>query len=106
MIQEMTDGAERIPILIVCNSSRIYSNHRSSCCLASELVEVKKRLDNQNSAGDQMIRELQSREADLTEALDAKDSQLAVLRVRLEEADKDLNAKKQTIIEIEAEKNR
>ncbi len=54
-----------------------------------ELVKVKKQLNSQTSSqsySDQIIRELRSRENDLTEALSTKDAQLGILRVRLEEA--------------------
>jgi len=39
---------------------------------------------------DQIVRELRARESDLQEALGAKDSQLAILRVRFDESDKEL----------------
>ena len=52
------------------------------------------------------MRELQSRETDLTEALNAKDSQLAVLRIRLEEADRQLNAQDRSLDEIRQERER
>jgi peptidoglycan hydrolase CwlO-like protein len=58
------------------------------------------------STSDQMLRELQSREADLTEALKAKDSQLGVLRVRFEETEKELQGKKTTIESLKTDKHR
>ena len=55
---------------------------------------------------DQIIRELQSQEADLHEALRAKDSQLAVLRVRFGEADKELSEKRTKVEELRFERDR
>ncbi len=75
----------------------------------SELVQTKKQLQAQSashSQSDQIIRELRARENDLTEALGAKDAQLGILRVRLEEADKDVLEKKKTIEALTAEKDR
>ena len=53
-----------------------------------------------------MIRELQSRESDLTEALGAKDSQLAVLRVRIEESDKELVEKRKLLNSFKMDRDR
>ena len=53
-----------------------------------------------------MIRELQSRESDLTEALGAKDSQLAVLRVRIEESDKELVEKRRLLDNFKTDRDR
>lgn len=75
----------------------------------TELAQVKRQLQSQtasHSQSDQMIRELQNREADLTEALNTKDAQLGILRVRLEEADKELTEKKKTVEVLTAEKDR
>ncbi|XP_064624072.1 golgin subfamily A member 5-like [Lineus longissimus] len=74
-----------------------------------ELQKTKAKLvsyQQQMSASDQMSRELQSREADLTEALKAKDSQLGVLRVRFEETDKELQEKKTTIESLKSHNSR
>ncbi|XP_013406597.1 golgin subfamily A member 5 isoform X2 [Lingula anatina] len=75
----------------------------------SELDSVRRQLDQNNanmSQSDQLIRELRSRESDLQEALAAKDSQLGVLRVRYEEAEKGLESKKKLLGELNSEKNR
>jgi hypothetical protein len=53
-----------------------------------------------------MLRELQSRESDLMEVLGAKDSQLAVLRVRLEEADKELHNRKLEVDRLQGDRTR
>ena len=74
-----------------------------------ELVQVTKQLQaqtNSHSQSDQIIRELRARESDLTEALSTKDAQLGILRVRLEEADKELLEKKKTVEALTAEKDR
>jgi len=46
------------------------------------------------------------KEEDFTEALNAKDSQLAVLRVRIQESDQELNSKRQQIEEYQLERER
>ena len=77
--------------------------------LFAELLQVKKQLHSHSasqSQSDQIIRELRSRESDLTEALSTKDAQLGILRVRLEEADKELSEKKKTVENLSAEKDR
>lgn len=51
-------------------------------------------------------RECRERESDLRSALEAKDSQLAVLRVRLDEADRELAVKRQTLEKLEADNRR
>ena len=53
-----------------------------------------------------MIRELQSRESDLLEALGAKDSQLAVLRVRMEEGDKEITEKRKILDSMKTDRDR
>ena len=58
------------------------------------------------TSSDQIVRELQARESDLQESLTAKDSQLAVLRVRLEEADRELEEKRKSLKYLEGERNR
>ena len=78
-------------------------------CYVVELVQVKKHLQSQtnsHSQSDQIIRELRAREGDLSEALSTKDAQLGILRVRLEEADKELSEKKKTVEQLSAEKER
>ena len=56
--------------------------------LAAELLKLRRKGDTQLQKSDQIVRELQSQVDDFQEALSAKDSQLGVLRVRFEEADK------------------
>ena len=75
----------------------------------TELVRVKQQLNDYNSSmskHDQLVRELQARETDLTEALAAKDSQLAVLRVRLEEADRNCKTREKQIHDLEEHQER
>lgn len=59
-----------------------------------------------SSNSDQVLREIRAREADIQEALNCKDSQLAVLKVRLEEADSEIMRNKDIIEKLEAENNR
>lgn len=75
----------------------------------TELNRVKKKMNEHNrssSKHDHMLRELQSRESDLMEVLGAKDSQLAVLRVRLEEADKELHNRKLEVDRLQGDRTR
>ncbi|NXD65061.1 GOGA5 protein, partial [Eolophus roseicapillus] len=59
-----------------------------------------------HSKSDRMVRELQARVDDLTEAVGAKDSQLAVLKVRLQEADQLLSARTEALEALQSEKSR
>jgi chromosome segregation ATPase len=55
---------------------------------------------NQISESDRIIRELRSREEDMTESIRSKDSQLAVIRIRFDEVDTALKKKQLEIEEI------
>ncbi|XP_042210632.1 golgin subfamily A member 5-like isoform X2 [Homarus americanus] len=63
-------------------------------------------MSSQQSTFDRIIREVQQREMDLQESLRAKDSQLAVLRVRLQEADQNLETRDAALKEMQAENKR
>ncbi|CAN7994874.1 unnamed protein product [Ixodes hexagonus] len=74
-----------------------------------EKKHLQNRMDHWNSqvsSSDSAIRELQARERDLSSALDAKDAQLAVLRVRLQEADQELGTKRRLVEELRTENQR
>jgi len=60
----------------------------------------------QLSSTEQITRELRSRESDLQELLSTKETQLGVLRMRLEEADRLLELEKQRIIDVQADRER
>ncbi|NXN99857.1 GOGA5 protein, partial [Rhinopomastus cyanomelas] len=59
-----------------------------------------------HSKSDRMVRELRAQVDDLTEAVGAKDSQLAVLKVRLQEADQLLSARTEALEALQSEKSR
>lgn len=59
-----------------------------------------------NSKSDRTTRELRAQVDDLTEALAAKDSQLAVLKVRLQEADQLLSSRTEALEKLQNEKSR
>ena len=61
---------------------------------------------NSASIHDQLIRELQAREMDLQEALKAKDSQLAVLRVRHEELERDISNRQKEVESLQTDRER
>lgn len=75
----------------------------------TELVRLKQKMTQQSESAtksDHIIRELQNREQDLLEALGAKDSQLAVLRVRLEEADRERESRQKAVEGLQSERER
>jgi len=77
--------------------------------LAAAMLKMQRQAElhqSQLSRSDQVVRELQSKESDWQEALRAKDSQLAVLRVRFDEVDKELRAKQSMIDSVQAERDR
>ncbi|XP_068254855.1 golgin subfamily A member 5 isoform X2 [Nyctibius grandis] len=74
-----------------------------------ELNKSRERVEKWNvdhSKSDRMARELRARVDDLTEAVGAKDSQLAVLKVRLQEADQLLSARTEALEALQSEKSR
>ncbi|KAG8177568.1 hypothetical protein JTE90_026196 [Oedothorax gibbosus] len=58
------------------------------------------------SGNDKAIRELREREKDMSAALEAKDSQLAILKVRLQEADQELQVNRNIVKDLRAENDR
>lgn len=77
--------------------------------LQDELNQTRIRADKRNSEqsqSDRMLRELRSQVDDLTEALSAKDGQLAVLKIRLDEADQLLKSRAAALDEVQKEKSR
>lgn len=77
--------------------------------MQEELNVARLRSDKWNSdqsRTDRAVRELQSQVDDLTEALSAKDGQLAVLKVRLEEADQLLKSRSSALEEAQTETSR
>uniref|UniRef100_A0A1A8QQA6 Golgin subfamily A member 5 n=1 Tax=Nothobranchius rachovii TaxID=451742 RepID=A0A1A8QQA6_9TELE len=77
--------------------------------LQDELNQARLRADRWNSEQsqkDRTLRELRSQVDDLTEALSAKDGQLAVLKIRLDEADQLLKSRSAALEEVQKEKSR
>ncbi|XP_042300975.1 golgin subfamily A member 5 [Sceloporus undulatus] len=75
----------------------------------TELNNARARVEKWNadhSNSDRLVRELQAQVDDLTEAAAAKDSQLAVLKVRLQEADQLLNSRNKALEALQNEKSR
>ncbi|XP_060558224.1 golgin subfamily A member 5-like isoform X6 [Ruditapes philippinarum] len=75
----------------------------------SDLAKLREKLKDQSrnvSKSDQSVRELQNREQDLLEAIGAKDSQLGVLRIRLEEADRELQNRQKHLESLKSDKER
>lgn len=74
-----------------------------------ELNKARARIEKWNvdhSKSDHITRELRAQVDDLTEAVAAKDSQLAVLKVRLQEADQLLSTRTEALEAIQSEKSR
>lgn len=74
-----------------------------------ELNQTRLRADKWNSEQyqtDRMLRELRSQVDDLTEALSAKDGQLAVLKIRLDEADQLLKSRNAALEQVQKERLR
>uniref|UniRef100_A0A668W5W1 Golgin subfamily A member 5 n=1 Tax=Oreochromis aureus TaxID=47969 RepID=A0A668W5W1_OREAU len=77
--------------------------------LQDELNQARLRADKWNSEQsqtDRTLRELRSQVDDLTEALSAKDGQLAVLKIRLDEADQLLKSRSAALEEAQKEKSK
>ncbi|XP_041828565.1 golgin subfamily A member 5 isoform X2 [Melanotaenia boesemani] len=77
--------------------------------LQDELNQARLRADRWNSEQSQTnrtLRELRSQVDDLTEALSAKDGQLAVLKIRLDEADQLVKSRSAALEEAQTEKSR
>lgn len=88
-------------LFLVCTDKWVFS--------PSELNQSRLRADKWNSEQyqtDRMLRELRSQVDDLTEALSAKDGQLAVLKIRLDEADQLLKSRSAALEEAQKEKLR
>uniref|UniRef100_A0A4W5M3X2 Golgin subfamily A member 5 n=1 Tax=Hucho hucho TaxID=62062 RepID=A0A4W5M3X2_9TELE len=74
-----------------------------------ELNQARLRTEKWNSdqsRTDRTVRELRSQVDDLTEALGAKDGQLAVLKIRLDEADQLLKSRSSALEEAQTERSR
>ncbi|XP_028926410.1 golgin subfamily A member 5 isoform X2 [Ornithorhynchus anatinus] len=74
-----------------------------------ELTKARARVEKWNldhSKSDQVVRELRAQVDDLNEGLAAKDSQLAVLKVRLQEADQLLSTRTEALETLQNEKSR
>ncbi|KAF5922975.1 golgin subfamily A member 5 [Diceros bicornis minor] len=74
-----------------------------------ELNRARARVEKWNvdhSKSDRITRELRAQVDDLTEAVAAKDSQLAVLKVRLQEADQLLSTRTEALEALQSEKSR
>lgn len=62
--------------------------------------------NSEQSQTDRTLRQLRSQVDDLTEALSAKDAQLAVLKIRLDEADQLLKSRSAALEEAQKETSR
>lgn len=91
-----------------------YSNicNRSSDLPAAvfpELSKARARVERWNadhSKSDQTVRQMRSQVDDLTEVISAKDAQLAVLKVRLDEADQLLKSRTEALESAQCERSR
>uniref|UniRef100_A0A8C4ZHX6 Golgin subfamily A member 5 n=1 Tax=Gadus morhua TaxID=8049 RepID=A0A8C4ZHX6_GADMO len=77
--------------------------------MQEDLNQARLRSDKWNSdqsTTDRVVREFRSQVDDLTEALSAKDGQLAVLKIRLDEADQLLKSRNSALEAAQSEKSR
>lgn len=92
--------------------NELQSLHEELATLSSKLKQQQEETDKyrlryenrrsqQNEDYERVRKDFESRESDLNEALKAKDSQLAVLRVRIQETDAELEVKKKILIELQ-----
>ena len=75
----------------------------------AEVSSLQRKLEAQShqlSTSEQICRDLRSRESDLQETLTAKETQLDVLRMRFNEADRLLELEKQRIVDLQSERDR
>jgi len=75
----------------------------------AEVNGLQRKLEAQSHqllTSEQICRDLRSRESDLQEMLTAKETQLDVLRMRLNEADRLLELEKQRIVDLQSERDR
>ena len=73
------------------------------------MVRIKEKMaeyTNKASLQDQLVQELHAREMDLQEALKAKDSQLAVLRVQLEDTDRTAASRQKEVESLQSDRER
>ncbi|CAK6431826.1 unnamed protein product [Pipistrellus nathusii] len=85
------------------------SLHQRARETQEELNKARARVEKWNvdhSKSDRITRELRAQVDDLTEAVAAKDSQLAVLKVRLQEADQLLKTRTEALEALQSEKSR
>jgi len=75
----------------------------------TEVNSLQRKLEAQSRQllmSEQMCRDVRSSESDLQETLAVKETQLDVLRMRLNEADRLLELEKQRIADLQADKDR
>ena len=78
-------------------------------CFFSELASCRHQLESQRrqlTQTEQTCADLRRRDADTRESLAAKDAQIAVLRTRLDEADRELAAKSKLLSDLGSTQDR
>jgi len=78
-------------------------------CSLSELSRCQRQLESQRrqlSQTEQTCADLRRHDADTREAIAAKDAQIAVLRTRLDEADRELAAKAKLLSDLGSSQDR
>ena len=77
--------------------------------MCAEMTTLQRKLEAESQqllTSEQICRELRSRESDLQEMLTAKEMQLDVLRMRLNEGDRLLELEKQRIADLQSDRER
>jgi chromosome segregation ATPase len=94
---------------VVSLNEEIKSHNKRLRAIQDEYQRSKKKIEHyqsQISDSDKIIRELRAREEDMSESMRNKDSQLAILRVRFDEIDNELRAKRTELERISKESER
>lgn len=94
---------------VTTSVTTIKATEENSGSQSPELNKARVRVEKwniDNSKSDRITRELRAQVDDLTEAVAAKDSQLAVLKVRLQEADQVLSSRTEALEALQSEKSR
>ncbi len=90
-------------------NEEIKSHNKRLRSIQEEYQRSKKKIEHyqsQISESDKIIRELRAREEDMSESVRNKDSQLAIIRVRFDEIDNELKAKRAELESITQQSER
>jgi peptidoglycan hydrolase CwlO-like protein len=108
-LNQILNENKRLKSEIQSLNSEIKSLSNRTRVTDDEFQRTKRKIDHfqgQISESDKIIRELRSREEDMSESIKSKESQIAVLRVKFDEVDKELRSKKGELDILKVESDR